>query len=79
MKLWRAYQRWCCRMLEGAAGIVAEEPDWEYSVVHVQVDGWVERELHLNRQEALDDYGTCGMNCTLMRRRKTGPWEPVEN
>lgn len=59
--------------------VATEEPEWEYSVVHVQVDGWVERELHLNRQEALDDYGTCGMNCTLMRRRKAGPWEPVEN
>jgi len=64
---------WCL-----CAGVVAEEPEWEYGVEHAQVDGWVERELHLDRQEALDDYRTCGMNCTLMRRRKAGPWVPLK-
>lgn len=63
---------------EVRAGVVAEEPEWEYGVEHVQVDGWVDRELHLNLAEAEEDYRTCGMNCTLMRRRKAGPWLPVK-
>lgn len=53
------------------------EPEWEYGVEHVQVDGWVDRELHLSRADAEEDYRTCGMNCTLMCRRKAGPWKAI--
>jgi hypothetical protein len=55
------------------------DAEWEYGVEHVLVDGWVNRELHLSKSEAMDDYRTCGMNCTLMRRRKDGEWTPVHD
>lgn len=71
-----------CAALEVAevrAGVVAEEPDWEYAVRHIAVDGWLTVEIHESRDAAERDYSTCGMNCVISRRRKAGPWVPVES
>lgn len=63
---------------EVQAGVVAEQPEWEYGIEHVEVDGWVERVAHRSREAAVHDYSTCGMGCTLIRRRGDGPWAPAK-
>lgn len=50
---------------------------WEYGVHHVYSDGWTNVRAHNSERSARNDLSTCGMNCTLVRRHKDGPWEPL--
>ena len=68
-----------------AAGVVSvqDEPDWEYGVKHIAVDGWPNDEAHVSRADAESDLRSCGWNCKLIRRTPArdgapaGPWVPV--
>lgn len=68
------------RGIARAALAAAEEAGpWEWGVHHVQVDGWVSARPHPSRESAESDFATCGMHCTIARRRPerpAGPWEP---
>lgn len=63
--------------LAAIGSVVAEEPEWEYGVRHVDVDGWTRVDPHESRSDADADFSTCGMNCSVVRRRKDGPWVEV--
>ena len=54
-----------------------EESAWDYGVRHVDVDGWTRVDPHESRSDADADFSTCGMNCSVVRRRKAGPWVEV--
>lgn len=50
--------------------VATSEPEWEYAVRHIAVDGWPTVEIHESREAAERDYSTCGMNCAILRRVK---------
>lgn len=56
------------------------EPQWEYGVRHVLVDGFTNIHEHESLELAREDYSTCGWNCSVLRRAtgaEPGPWEVV--
>lgn len=78
----------CLRVADAliAAGVVAEEPEWEYSWAGTDDEGddWVMDDAFDTRGAAVA-YVTRPIgrwvntdNGTLVRRRKAGPWVPVD-
>lgn len=60
------FDRWlAAHDAEVRAGFVAEEPEWEYGVTHVELPGTVFGWLPGDRP-------------VTHRRRKAGPWVPVK-
>ena len=61
----------------------APEPEWEYSIgFNDPEEGWINdhADIHDNYEDARSDYSEPNwlVEDRVVRRRKAGPWEPVE-
>lgn len=73
------FDRWlAAHDAEVRAGVVAEEPEWEYGIRTLRYGGKYGFYVARDEQDAKRQLeGTS--RSEIVRRRKAGPWVPVEN